>query len=343
MPEPVLYRRYRPQSFAEVLGQDEIVRVLEAAGQKKLLHHAYLFTGPRGTGKTSVARLLARAVDCAPADLYEIDAASHRGIDEIRHLRESVRSLPVASPYKVYIIDEVHMITRDAWNAFLKTLEEPPAHVIFILATTEPHKILETVLSRCQVFNFRRPTPEIISSLLIRVAKQEGYALEPEAAALLGTIADGSFRDALGWLEKCLILAPKNKKVTGAVAEAATEAPSAALVESCLNAILERNLNGALGTVAEAVKQNREMKIFTRLILRLARFALLFRLNPERRDEITKLLTPAEQVFAARAAAHPAAAILVPTLRELLTAVGDIDHFHLPQLPLELALIKILT
>ncbi len=342
MAEPVLYRRYRPQNFDEVLGQDEIVRILKAAAAKPALHHAYLFTGSRGTGKTSVARILARAVGCQPVDLYEIDAASNRGVDEIRELREAVRSLPVASPYKVYIVDEAHMLTREAFNALLKTLEEPPAHIIFILATTEAHKLPETVSSRCQIFNFRRPSPETTAALLATVAKKEGYKLEPAGADLLGIIADGSFRDALGWLEKCLVLVRAGEKITLAVVEEVTEAPTPALVGRCLLALLDRQVDAALAVIKEATTLNREMKVLTRLLLRLTRLALLYRLTPPaQQTELEKELTPTDFAIVKQAGTHPAAARLVMILRRLLEAAEDTGRFYLPQLPLELAVVTI--
>src|SRR6185437_9131162 len=149
-----LYRKYRPGSFEEVRGQSQVVSVLEAAVANKKIAHAYLFAGGRGTGKTSMARILARALDTAEEDIYEMDAASNRGIDEIRELRDGVSTLPFNSRYKFYIIDEAHALTKDAWGAFLKTLEEPPAHAIFVLATTELERVPDTIVSRCQVFRF---------------------------------------------------------------------------------------------------------------------------------------------------------------------------------------------
>jgi DNA polymerase III, gamma/tau subunits len=152
-----LYRKHRPQSFKEVRNQDHIVSVLEGAIEKGEIPHALLFSGTRGTGKTTLARIFARELGVKDSDLYEIDAASNRGIDDIRELREAVHTVPYESPYKVYIIDEVHMLTKEAFNALLKTLEEPPSHVVFMLATTEEEKLLDTILSRCQVFHLREP------------------------------------------------------------------------------------------------------------------------------------------------------------------------------------------
>src|SRR3990167_6050754 len=228
-PRSVLYRRYRPEKWKDVVGQDHIVSVLEGAVKLGNLSHAYLFSGSRGTGKTSVARILSREIGTSLSDLMEMDAASNRGIDDVRSIRESVNSLPFESKYKVYIIDEVHMLTRDAWNAFLKTLEEPPAHVVFILATTELEKVPETVISRCQTFSFKQPNQATLRNFALATAKLEGVILEPEAAELVALLGDGSFRDAHGILEKVLS-STKGKKITRQEIEAVTGAPKAELV-----------------------------------------------------------------------------------------------------------------
>ena len=204
MHELALYRKYRPSKFEEVLGQDHIVDVLESSVENKKVSHSYLFVGSRGTGKTSLARIFAGAIGVSQNDLYEIDAASNRGIDDIKELRDGVRGLPFDSKYKVYIIDEVHMLSKDAWGALLKTLEEPPKHVIFILATTELRKVPDTIISRYQVFTFKKPTDAILKKMLVDVAKKEGYELEQGSAELVTILGDGSFRDALGTLQKVL-------------------------------------------------------------------------------------------------------------------------------------------
>ncbi|MDR2712367.1 MAG: DNA polymerase III subunit gamma/tau, partial [Clostridiales bacterium] len=219
-----LYRKFRPQSFGELVGQEHIGRTLRNALLRGSLVHAYLFSGPRGTGKTSAAKILARAVNClapkdgeacltCPAclrimagqslDIVEIDAASNRGIDEIRDLRERVKYAPVQERYKVYIIDEVHMMTGEAFNALLKTLEEPPEPVIFILATTEPHKIPLTVLSRCQRFDFHRIGEIEIAGRLTYICREEGIAAEESALELIARKAEGGMRDAVGLLDQC--------------------------------------------------------------------------------------------------------------------------------------------
>lgn len=201
-----LYRKYRPNTFSDVVGQEHIVSVLVNSINDKKISHAYLFSGGRGTGKTSVARILAREIGCNPEDIIEIDAASNRGIDEIRELRDAVRTAPFSSPYKVYIIDEAHMLTKEAANALLKTLEEPPQHVIFILATTDPDKLPETILSRCQHYAFRQPTHEILAKRLMYVADKEGRLIDEATAQLIASFGKGSYRDALGVLEQVLAL-----------------------------------------------------------------------------------------------------------------------------------------
>lgn len=199
-----LYRKYRSQSLDEIIGQDHIVQTLKNALVHDKLAHAYLFAGPRGTGKTSVARILALEMKLDPLDIIEIDAASHRGIDEVRALREQVQFQPAASDKKIYILDEVHMLTKEAFNALLKTLEEPPAFVYFVLCTTEPHKLPVTIISRTQRFDFLPGTTESIEALLKKVLKAEKRALPDDVLALIARRAHGGYRDALSLLEHVL-------------------------------------------------------------------------------------------------------------------------------------------
>lgn len=225
----VLYRKYRPDSFENLYGQENIKKLLIESIKSNKISHAYIFHGPRGTGKTSTAKIFAKTINCEnnsdgipcgecnscknfneSNDIIEIDAASNNGVDEIRNLRDSTKILPNSSKYKIYIIDEVHMLSSSAWNAFLKTLEEPPAHVIFILATTELQKIPLTILSRCQRFSFNRLTINTICDNLIRICKLENIDIDNEAASLIAELADGAMRDALSILDQ---LSKENGKI----------------------------------------------------------------------------------------------------------------------------------
>ena len=343
MPEPLaLYRKYRPQSFAEVIGQDHIVKTLEGALGGGQVAHAYLFAGSRGTGKTSVARILARALGTAPEDLYEIDGASSRGVDEIRELREAVRTSPFISRYKVYIIDEVHMLTREAFNALLKTLEEPPAHVIFILATTEAHKLPETIVSRCQVFTFRRPTLAELAQVAAEAAAGEGFKIEPAAAELLALLADGSYRDALGALQKALAVSA-DRKIVRTEIEAVLGAPRASLVRQLVVALLDGELAPALAAVREVVAANQTVKLFLKLVLRDLRLAMLQKYAPAVAAPLLAAAGVAAAAELRQLAAHPRAGELPNILRELLVAYEEIDRSYLPELPLELALVRLLA
>ena len=336
-----LYRKYRPTSFAGVLGQEHITKVLEAQVKKSAVAHAYLFTGPRGTGKTSVARILAAAVGCEPHDLHEMDAASNRGIDDVRELREAVHTLPFSSPVKVYIIDEVHMLTRESFNALLKTLEEPPKHVIFILATTELAKVPETIVSRCQTFVFKKPSSELVGERVARIARDEGYTLEPEAASLIAFLADGSFRDAEGILQKVLTVS-EGKKVSASSALEITGAPDRKLVRDYTRAFLGGDHALGLSAIDAAREHSVDMRIFARLVMRDLRMAMLIAFAPEMKRAIAEDIGKEELDHVTSLAAHERARRLPDLLRALIEAYAQMRYSTVPELPLELALIELI-
>ena len=335
-----LYRKYRPTAFAEGIGQEAVVKTLEGAIKQGNIAHAYLFAGSRGTGKTSVARIFAKEIGCSANDLYEIDGASNRGIDEIRELREAVRVSAFDSPYKVYIIDEVHMLTKDAFNALLKTLEEPPSHVIFVLATTELHKVLDTIISRCQTLTFQTPAVDNLKIFLERVAKGEEIKIEEEAVELLALLADGSFRDAAGKLQQVLAATPGCHEVSLAEVETVTGAPAALLVNRFIAAILNQDLSVGLGTIEALGKNNGDMRIFVKLILKRLRLILLTRLVPELAATMAAGLTAEAREQIGQWSKHARAQILPSVLTGLLAVYDEIGRSYLPQLPLELYLIK---
>ncbi|MGY4707242.1 DNA polymerase III subunit gamma/tau [Candidatus Bipolaricaulota sp. J31] len=277
--EVTLYRKWRPQRFSEVVGQDLVVETLRRAVVQGRLSHAYLFAGQRGVGKTTVARILARAANCLSPrdgepcnecencrriisgkslDMVEIDGASNRGIDQIRRLREEVNYVPAGARYKVYIIDEVHMLTNEAFNALLKTLEEPPAHVIFIFATTEPHKVPPTILSRCQVFEFTPIPEELIKKKLLDIAAAEGIRLEEGAAGLIARRAEGSLRDAEVLLEQL----SRGGSVTEADVVALLGLPPLAELDRFVDALRGGDAVAAIEVVTRNLERGRDLGLF---------------------------------------------------------------------------------
>ncbi len=343
MHDLALYRKYRPKDFKEVVGQDHVVKVLESSIETNKVSHAYLFVGSRGTGKTSVARIFAMSIGVSVNDLYEIDAASNRGIEDIKELRDGVRVLPFDSKYKVYIIDEVHMLSKDAWGALLKTLEEPPKHVIFILATTELHKVPETIISRCQVFTFKKPTETILKKIISDVAKKEGFELDAGSAELLAILADGSFRDALGELQKVLNFS-EGKKVKREDVEKITSAPKTTLVNDFISAIASKDLEKGIATIRTASESNLDMKLYFKLIIQKFRLAIILRYAPKLEDEMAGELSKTDLEFLQYLVKGDKEGILrSPALAILLDAYQNMDNAFIAELPLELALVKIIS
>ncbi|MEK7151080.1 MAG: DNA polymerase III subunit gamma/tau [Patescibacteria group bacterium] len=302
----VLYRKYRPKSFAEVVGQEHIVTVLKNALRLGHVGHAYLFSGTRGTGKTTLARLLAKAYNCEKLsddgepcnkcptcrefslgralDMIEIDAASARGIDDIRELRESVRFSPMHARRKVYIIDEVHMLTREAFNALLKTLEEPPDHAMFILATTEIEKVPDTILSRTQSFEFR-PIPQgKIRERMLTLIKSEKYKFDEEGIMMLTFLADGSLRDAESMLGQLMDAFPDGAGKD--TVESVFGLPKMQSVHSLIDAALSRDAVRIIDTIHAITEQGIDARMLSRLLVNETRKLYLVLINPKEIDRL---------------------------------------------------------
>ncbi len=274
----VLYRKYRPKNFSDVYGQDHVISTLKNEIKEDRISHAYLFTGSRGTGKTTCAKILAKAVNCENSDngepcnecevcrgldggtiydVVEIDAASNNGVDNIRDLREEANYTPSRGRYRVYIIDEVHMLSTGAFNALLKTLEEPPAHVIFILATTEVHKLPATILSRCQRFDFKRIQPETMAVRLNEVAELEGMSLDPDAAVLIARIADGALRDGLSILDQC---GSRSKNIDSALVSQVAGLAGREVLYRLTDCVSRKNSSSAMEIISELYQNSYDME-----------------------------------------------------------------------------------
>ncbi|MBI4132919.1 MAG: DNA polymerase III subunit gamma/tau [Candidatus Sungbacteria bacterium] len=382
----VLYRKYRPKDFSEVVGQDHIISVLRRQVENGRVAHAYLFSGPRGIGKTTVARLIAKAVNCANApsatvgsgagalsarrssegaeagylkklpcntcesclvfnqgqalNLIEIDAASNRGIDEIRELREAVRFLPPSGGTKVYVIDEVHQLTKEAFNALLKTLEEPPAHVVFVLATTELEKVPPTIVSRTQHFDFRRPRSEVIRDRITAIAKNEGVTLEPDAAATIAFVAEGSVRDAESLLGK--IMAVEDARITPQEVEDILGIPERQALVDLFQFIGRRQAKEAIALVNRLYQSGFEMDYLTKILISFFRDALLMKTDPALGPAAgSRAVSGSEGDFAEHLDSYTADD-LASAIVAFIEALAMSRRSPIPQLPLELAIINII-
>ncbi len=335
------YRKYRPTSFDEVIGQDHITKPLKAQVKNSNPSHAYLFSGGRGIGKTTIARILANELGVSQKDIYEIDAASHTGVDDVRDIKESAYTLPFESKYKVYIFDEVHMLSKSAFNALLKILEEPPSYVIFMLATTEPEKIPDTVISRCETYNLKQPTKHILVDVLKSVAKKEKRNLENGVYELVATLANGSFRDALGILQK-ILNSSENKTISVEFAEELTGAPKTKLLNDLLKAMTDKKIEEALAVIGSVVSLNADIIIFQQLFLERFRTVLLLKYAPDLAEKIKAQYTQDDFEFLSSVANSDSEIIKPQTLLKLIDTELNTKIASIKHLPFELAIIDIL-
>jgi DNA polymerase-3 subunit gamma/tau len=355
--ETSLYRRHRPQAFDEVVGQEHVVRTLRNAVERDRVHHAYLFVGSRGTGKTSVAKILARSLNCVHGptvtpcgecescrtiaagtsmDVIEMDAASNRSVDDIRDLRERVGYAPAAGRWKVYILDEAHMLTREAWNAFLKTLEEPPPNTVFVLCTTEPHKVMPTIVDRCQRFDFQRPSLEQIADVVRRVAAAESIEIQDGAVAAIARAASGSFRDALGTLDQ-LVAYGGNQVVTDDVLSVLGVA-EAELILAGADAIAAEDGRAALETSERLARSGRDVAQFGRDLLAHLRQLLVIRTIGDVPDTFSVTAADPERLRTqADAFSDLGLGRAIDAIAAALAAIKEGDE---PRMTLELAILR---
>ena len=353
-----LYRRHRPGSFDEVVGQTHVVRTLRNAVEQGKVHHAYLFVGSRGTGKTSMAKILARSLNCerggptvtpcgecescltiaagTSVDVIEMDAASNRSVDDVRDLRERVAYAPTGGRWKVYILDEAHMLTKEAWNAFLKTLEEPPPNTVFVLATTESHKVMATIADRCQRFDFQRPSLEQISEVLTRVAAAESIQVEEGAVAMIARSASGSFRDALGTLDQLVAFGGENVELTDVLEMLG--AADADLLFEAVDAVVAEDPRGVLIGVEKMARSGRDPSQFARDLLAHLRHLLIVQTTGEVPTTFVVTATDTARMQAQATAIKPANLFrTIDQLADALTAVREGDD---ARMAVEIALLK---
>ncbi|HKF83753.1 MAG TPA: DNA polymerase III subunit gamma/tau [Solirubrobacterales bacterium] len=353
-----LYRRHRPGSFDEVVGQTHVVRTLRNAVEQGKVHHAYLFVGSRGTGKTSMAKILARSLNCerggptvtpcgecescmtiasgTSIDVIEMDAASNRSVDDVRDLRERVAYAPAGGHWKVYILDEAHMLTKEAWNAFLKTLEEPPPNTVFVLATTESHKVMATIADRCQRFDFQRPSLEQISEVLTRVAAAESIEVDEGANAMIARSASGSFRDALGTLDQLVAFGGSHVELEDVLEMLG--AADADLLFEALDAVIAQDPKGVLIGVEKMARSGRDPSQFARDLLAHLRHLLIAQTTGEVPTSFVVTATDTARMQAQ--AASIGTATLIRTIDELADALTAVREGDDARLAVEIALLK---
>ena len=360
----VLYRKYRPKSFSEVIGQEHVVQTLTNAIASGIISHAYLFTGPRGSGKTTFARLLAKALNCEnrkdkefepcnkcnscleimnnrSMDLIEIDAASHRGIDEMKELIDGIKFAPTKSKYKIFVVDECHQLTKEAANALLKTLEEPPAHAIFILATTEIHKMIPTIVSRCQRFDFRKLTVDEIVKRLDILAKKEKVKVDKTALELIALNSGGAFRDAEGLLGQAISFCGQDKEITVDEIKDLLGLVEIEAVGKLCDYLVSKDISAAISFLNSVIEKGTDLQEFAKALINYLRQGLILKVTGNDKDnsiiagltreEIDKLKKQTEGLKEGE---------LRGILNLFLEAEGKMRYSPIAQLPLELAIIE---
>jgi len=358
----LLYRKYRPQKFSEIVGQEHVVKTLQGALESGRVGHAYLFTGSRGTGKTSLARVFAKTLNCIKKDsepcnecpfclaanqgisldLIEIDAASRTGVDDIRELNDSAMVAAPGGGYKIFLIDEVHMLSKSAFNALLKTLEEPPKHVVFILATTEPHKILPTVLSRVQRFDFKRLNQEQISEKLKMMARKEGIKISGDAVKTIAMSADGALRDAEVALSKVQASVQSAEEITAESVQEILGLASYRYYPEFVGYLLNNDRVGAMDLIQKIYISGTDLENFTGNLVEYMRNILMAKINPAglasvsgMNDEETRNMSALGQNLDSQR--------LIKMIVSFSNARNEIKHSPVPQLPLELTVIELTT
>lgn len=356
----VLYRKYRPTNFNEVVGQEHVVRTIKNAIKRGKVAHAYLFSGPRGTGKTTIARILAKTINCKDQkdglpcnkcsvctdmndgrflDLIEIDAATHTQVDKIRELIEKINFAPTSGKYKVYIIDEVHMLSKGAFNALLKTLEEPPSHAVFILATTEAYKVPPTIISRCQKFDFRRLNIEEIKKCLADIAQKEGIKVENGVFDFIATNSSGGLRDSQSLLGQ--ILSFGDSEVTMKEVQEILAVVDIAKAVELVDLISEKKYSDAILYVNKINDDGYDSEQFAKSVVEYARKLILIKVSPEMKKKFSSELTEEQIANLEEISKKVPVPKLVQIIRAFIRAREEIRSAILPQMPLELAICEI--
>jgi DNA polymerase-3 subunit gamma/tau len=361
MAELVIYRKYRPQKFSEVIGQDHVIKTLTSALSSNKVAHAYLFAGPRGTGKTTVARLLAKAVNCQDnssfepcnkcescleimenraMDLIEIDAASNRGIDEVRELKERIRFAPSHGKYKVFVIDEAHQLTKEAFNALLKTLEEPPAHAIFILATTEAHKMLPTILSRVQRFDFKKLSLLNVIKKLEMVSKKEGVRISEKALRIIALNSEGFMRDAESMLGQVIAFSG-DKEISVEDIENILGIVDINLAIKFIDLLAKKNSSEALGFIDKFVNQGYDLVQFIESLINYSRKLMLLRVDKDLSKLIKEEISAEQLNTALKQSEEFSLAEISKMIDILLETLYKMKFSKFPQINVELAAVEI--